>query len=365
MTVAAEARDAAWVGPFLRGLGCDEATAGAAAELLAAGAGVLASGWRRREGVLLLGPPGPERPALVAAATERALRDLLLALPRGERLRLRTGHDWHLPVAAGVLDEHGVKRGHPDGGGGTLERRHPVVELLRELARPEGRQRLGMFVAEGPTLVRRAIDDGLPVECVVRRSGAAAERGGWRASDGLMGTLTPTRPLPDVVAAVHLRLRDAAELAPDRAPVVLAAEHLQNPDNLGMVLRTADAAGAGAVVVAGDATDPLHRNCVRAARGAVGRIPIFRSADLPGWIAGARSAGMRVVGATAHGDVDLFEAGLDPPVAIVVGNEEVGVSPRTLAACSDRVAIPMAPGQSSLNVGVAAGVALFEVVRRG
>jgi TrmH family RNA methyltransferase len=145
---------------------------------------------------------------------------------------------------------------------------------------------------------------------------------------------------------------------------VLAAEDLQNPDNLGMVLRTADAAGVEAVVVAGRTTDPLHRGCVRAARGAVGRIPIFRCPGLPEWAERLRERGFQVVGATAHGDVELFDTDLTPPIAVIVGNEETGLRRETLAACSTRLAIPMAPGQDSLNVGVAAGVVLFELVRQ-
>jgi len=345
--------------------------------------------------VLVLGPgaaPDGERLAVVVAANERALRDLLLALPRGGRLGVWVGLDWHGGAVSELIDGGpvpgrdgcfaGVRRGAGAKGGGPadalLGRRDPVVELLRDLAQPAGRERHGRFVAEGPTLVRRAIDGGLPVDCLAYRTDLRAAAGGpgvldaaraagigcWRASDGLMGTLTPTRPLPDVLAAVHLRLRDASELGPDRAATVLVAEHVQNPDNLGMVLRTADAAGVDAVVVAGEATDPLHRNCVRAARGAVGRIPILRCAALPAWIAAQRERGMRVVGATAHGDAELFEADLTPPIAIVVGNEEVGISREALAACTARVAIPTAPGQDSLNVGVAAGVLLFELARR-
>src|SRR5207237_244681 len=83
--------------------------------------------------------------------------------------------------------------------------------------------------------------------------------------------------------------------------------------NLGLLLRTADAAGVEAVVVAGERTDPLHRNCVRAARGAVGRLPIFRAPDLPAWAAHRRAGGLRVLGATAHGDVPLYAAELPPP----------------------------------------------------
>jgi TrmH family RNA methyltransferase len=326
---------------------------------------------------------------VVAAANERALRDLLLrGLPRGETVCVRVASDWHLGAVAELVDGEagqggfvGVKRGAaqpPPPGDPLLGRRDAVVELLRDLAHGAGRDRRGRFVVEGTTLVARAIAGGLPVETLVHRtelprdpSGAAlleaARAAGvpcWRASDGLLGTLTATRPLPDVVAAVHLRLRDASELTAARARVVLVAEDVQNPDNLGMVLRTADAAGVDAVVIAGAPTDPTHRNCVRAARGAVGRIPIFRCADLPAWIGSLRARGFRVVGATAHGDLGLFDADLAPPVALVVGNEETGITPDALAACTARVVIPMAPSQDSLNVGVAAGVALFELVRR-
>lgn len=337
---------------------------------------VLESALGADRGVLVLGPPGAARLAVLAAADERALRELLLALPRGQRFQLQVGDDWHLPAVAEVMDA-GVKRGG-GGGDGPLDRRDPLVALLRELAQPAGRERHGRFVAEGPTLVARAVSGGLPVEAVVHRAELARSPSGAalleraraediacrRASDGLMGTLTPARPLPDVLAAVHLRLRDVSEWRPSAAATVLVAEHLQNPDNLGLVLRTADAAGVEAVVVAGPATDPLHRNCVRAARGAVGRLPIFRCAALPAWIAQLRGRGFVVAGATAHGDVGLHGAQLPPPVAVVVGNEEVGLSPETLAACTARLVIPMAPGQDSLNVGVAAGVVLFELARR-
>ncbi|MGH3218828.1 MAG: TrmH family RNA methyltransferase, partial [Streptosporangiaceae bacterium] len=232
--------------------------------------------------------------------------------------------------------------------------------------------------AEGPTIVRRALQDRLPVEAVLCLNAFASVPEGreiadacardavacYRCSDGLMGTVSSTRPLPPVIAAVHFRLDDVGMLRPPRSSVLLIGENLQNPDNLGMVLRTADGAGAGAVVVTEDGVDPLHKNCVRAARGAVGRIPLYTCADLPAWLGGLSGQGFATLGATAHADADLFAQPLDLPLAFVLGNEETGLRPRTLAACTSRVRIPMAPGQSSLNVGVAAGVLLFEFVRR-
>jgi RNA methyltransferase, TrmH family len=254
----------------------------------------------------------------------------------------------------------------------------PAVQRLRALREPAVRRAEASFVAEGPTLVRRAMQDKLPVEAVLCLNAFAAAPEGreiadacgregiacYRCSDGLMGTITSSRPLPAVMAAVHFRLGDVGVLRPPRSSILLVAENLQNPDNLGMVLRTADGAGAGAVVVTEDGVDPLHKNCVRAARGAVGRIPLYSCADLPGWLGELSRSGFASLGATAHADADLYAQTLDLPLAFVVGNEETGLRPETLAACTSRVRIPMAPGQSSLNVGVAAGVLLFEFVRR-
>src|SRR5205809_1025982 len=152
--MAREVHDRAGIGGFLRDLGCPPAAVEAAERLVAGGARGFESGWGRRDGVLVVGAaasPGGELDALVAAADERALRDLLLALPFGEPLRLRLGLDWHLGAAAELLDGHAApgtgclagrrrgRAGEEAAGAPPLDRRHPVVELLRELARPAGR----------------------------------------------------------------------------------------------------------------------------------------------------------------------------------------------------------------------------------
>jgi TrmH family RNA methyltransferase len=370
---------------------------------------VFVSGWGEVSGVLLYRETAPGRDgwqAVVAARDERALRDLLLGFPGRGGGTLFLGGRWMLAAVRDLFTGKelaelagyrplyrlavfaGSRRGARYADGSDRDARTvapqlagkdtPAVQRLRALREPAARRAEASFVAEGPTLVQRALRDALPVEAILclnafaaapegREIAAACARAAvpcYRCSDGLMGTVTSTRPLPAVIAAVHFRLDDVGMLRLPRSSVLLITENLQNPDNLGMVLRTADGAGAGAVVVTEDGVDPLHKNCVRAARGAVGRIPLYRCADLPGWLGELSRQGFATLGATAHADADLFAKPLDLPLAFVVGNEETGLRPPTLAACTGRVRIPMAPGQSSLNVGVAAGVLLFEFVRR-
>ncbi|MCS6777161.1 MAG: RNA methyltransferase [Chloroherpetonaceae bacterium] len=256
--------------------------------------------------------------------------------------------------------------------------RHPVLAQYAELAHHAGRQRRGQAVVEGPLLVRRALADRLPVDNLLFAPSLLRDPDGpvllemaqqravscYQAGEGLIARVTTTRPTPNVLAVLTVRARPAEQhpIRPDT--VLLVAEAINNPDNLGMLLRTADAAGASAVLCAGEQTDPFHKHCVRAARGAVGRVSLLTADDLPACLRHLRARGVTVVGAALHGEAELFRCALPRPVAIVVGNEQSGLHPETLEACSLRLRIPMMPGQDSLNVGVAAGILLYEVYRQ-
>ncbi|MCW3055891.1 MAG: rRNA methylase, partial [Chthonomonadales bacterium] len=125
-----------------------------------------------------------------------------------------------------------------------------------------------------------------------------------------------------------------------------------------------EAAGVEGVIVVGNGSDPFHKNCVRAARGAVGRIPILSCRSLEQFLWHLQTTGCAVVGAALGADKTLFQCAMQPPIAVVVGNEQHGISRPVLEVCSAQVQIPMSPGQDSLNVGVATGLMLYEVFRQ-
>ncbi len=258
------------------------------------------------------------------------------------------------------------------------KRRDPVVDCFRSLLTIKGRAERQCLSIEAPLLVQRALADGLPTLGLLYTEELLAQPDGpalleqaesehvahQRVSKGIMGTVTATRPLPWVVAAVHVDVRDAAQLHCSPRAVLLVADCVANPANLGMILRTADAAGVEAVILLGaDSASPFHKHCLRAARGAMGRLPLYTCLDPPRLFHRLKTAGFALVGATVQASADVYSLALRPPVALVVGNESAGIRPAIIAACTDRVRIPMAPGQSSLNVGVAAGVLLYELVR--
>jgi TrmH family RNA methyltransferase len=251
-----------------------------------------------------------------------------------------------------------------------------LLSHLNDLATSAGRLARSQFLAESLLLVQRAIENRLSIDWIVYTSDLLRNPEGGRllelaatagircvsCSAGLLGKVTTSRPVPEVAAPVTFRFPDAIDAFSPAAATILIAENINNPDNLGMTLRTADAAGAQQVVVSG--TDPFHKNCVRAARGAVGRLPIVGCSDLVGYVDFLKQQNVCVAGAALNAEYNLYDAPLSHPIAVIVGNENSGITGPVLDACSIRVRIPMAAGQDSLNVGVAAGVMLYEVWRQ-
>ena len=368
---------------------------------------IFIAGWEQLEGVMVLTPAQELDADLlveISATNERALRDLLLSFPRTKVGYFRCGDKWMFDALREIFDGHelsdrgdccflGSKRGsrnlstvsptekqfeNEHGNQVTIKRKHPVISEFRTLASLGGKLELSQFTVEGTTLANRAVDDGLPVEKVLFTPNLLSDSDGkillnrmhrenlmhYQVNDGVMGTLTTTRPVPSVIAAVQMNYRAAEDFHLTSETVLLITDSIANPDNLGMVLRTADAAGVHGVLVIGDGASPFHRNCIRASRGAVGRIPLLYCSDVERYLGRLIGAGFNIIAATSKTNNNIYNLELKPPLGFVVGNENEGIRNTIVNLCTNLVSIPMAPGQSSLNVGVATGVLLYELVRR-
>jgi RNA methyltransferase, TrmH family len=143
----------------------------------------------------------------------------------------------------------------------------------------------------------------------------------------------------------------------------LVAEAIEKPGNLGTMLRTADAVGCDAVIVADPTTDAFNPNVVRASTGTLFTVPLAVSStpELLTWLRGRSVA---VAATTPDTDVLLWDADLTGPVAVVVGAEQYGLSPAWLEQADLRIRIPMAGRADSLNAAMASGIVLYEAIRQ-
>ncbi|MBU4199381.1 MAG: RNA methyltransferase [Verrucomicrobia bacterium] len=172
------------------------------------------------------------------------------------------------------------------------------------------------------------------------------------------------RDRPEGLLAVAPQVkRTLADLNLHNAPLILAAESIEKPGNLGTLLRSADAAGADAVIVCDPCTDIYNPNVVRASIGALFTLPVIQasSREAIDWL---RARDIRILSATPHAELDYTEADLTPGIAIVVGAEQVGLSSLWISAADMKVRIPMRGQADSLNVAAAATILLFETLRQ-
>lgn len=174
------------------------------------------------------------------------------------------------------------------------------------------------------------------------------------------GVVLHCRRLPELEDAGLAQLLDAL----DGACLLLLLDGVQDPHNLGACLRTADAAGVDAVVAPRHGAAGLGPTVSKVAAGAAEHLPFAAVANLGKVLDWLGSYGIRRIGTSDRADASLWEADLAGPVALVMGREHTGLSKGIASRCDALVSLPMRGAVSSLNVSVATGICLYEIVRR-
>jgi TrmH family RNA methyltransferase len=254
-----------------------------------------------------------------------------------------------------------------------------LLTTIRDLHRRRGRERRGLALAEGVRLVEEALAARIPIRGAAVAPGlegtprgtalkSALERAGVRVetvSDAELEDLADTDQPQGVVAVIEPRAWRLEDLTPDPGRPVVVLDGVQDPGNVGTILRTTLGLGGAGVVALKGTVDLHNAKVVRGSMGALFRLPAV-AADMTEYLAWAKASSVETWVTAADGEPlrRPGEArGPRPRVALVLGNEGAGVGAALSAAAQRRVAIPLAPGAESLNVAVAAGILLYEVAR--
>lgn len=252
---------------------------------------------------------------------------------------------------------------------GELTVRSARVKHARRLATRAFRAKTGEFLAEGPQAVREALaEPGVVIE-VFATADATARHGRWReerpelswhvVADDVLAEVADAVQPQGVVARCHDVTRTLAAL-PAQARLVVVCAEIRDPGNLGAVIRCADAAGADAVVVAGDSVDPLNPKVVRSTAGSLFHLPVLLERDLSLAVETLQDAGLQVFAADGGGRL-LHDAALDlsAPTAWVMGNEAHGLPAAVRELADEIVGVPMYGRAESLNLATAAAVCVY------
>ena len=254
-------------------------------------------------------------------------------------------------------------------------RENPLYKRLRALKERGADKELCLL--EGPKLVLEALAAGIAVVEAATSPRAEASPAGAAALSALRGREVPVRRLAaelfsslseaetsqGVLALARRPAFDEARLF-RATPLVLVVEGVQNPGNLGGLLRTAEAAGASGALLAAGSADPFSWKALRGSMGSAFRLPHRTGLSIDRALDAVQARGLAVFATAADGESRYDEADLRGPLALVVGSEGRGLSPAVRARAAARLRVPLAAPVESLNVGVAAALVLFEAARQ-
>ncbi|MBZ5512306.1 MAG: RNA methyltransferase [Acidobacteriia bacterium] len=181
--------------------------------------------------------------------------------------------------------------------------------------------------------------------------------------DDVFQSVVATETPQGVAALVRLKVHKLDELLAAPGPLIVAAAGVQDPGNLGTIIRSAEAFGAAGLLVGAGTVSPYNPKVVRASAGSLFRLPVV-GVEFPAVLAALRDRGLKLLATSSHKGTALEEADLTGGVVVLIGNEGAGLPKEIMRQVDGQVSIPHAPGVESLNAGMAASIVLYEASRQ-
>ena len=241
--------------------------------------------------------------------------------------------------------------------------KNPKVTTWKSLKDRKGRRETGCFLVEGRKMVEEAIASAFPVEAVlvdVDRQGEFTLPAGipaYSMPGHVLAAVCDTKTPQGIAAVVRMA---EVEL---RGTRLVAMDGVQDPGNVGTIIRTADAAGFDGVILSSQCADVFSPKVLRATMGSVFRMGIRVTDDLPGLLAQMVREGASVLSSQLDGEPFYQRSPLNERFVLVIGSEGNGVTDEVKAIATHRVKLPMRGGAESLNAAVAAGIMMYELTR--
>jgi TrmH family RNA methyltransferase len=241
-----------------------------------------------------------------------------------------------------------------------------VKEALSLIEKKKTRRKEGKFVVEGEHLV---IEAGPDIEFILYSADMQAVRAAsgrgiqcYRISKKVFSLLTSVETPQGVLAVVKKKEYTVRDIL-DRAGIIVLCVGVQDPGNLGTIIRGADAAGAAGVMLSRGTADLYNQKVIRSTMGSLFHLPVLKIDDLEETVRSFKRSKIKVVGADVSGK-DYWRSDLSGPAALLIGNEGAGLPENVLKICDEVVKIPMPGKAESLNAAVSATVIMYEAVRQ-
>lgn len=253
--------------------------------------------------------------------------------------------------------------------------KNPIIKEIKGLSKKKNRWKEKLFIIEGIKVIEEAIKASIGIKYIFF-SGILFETDGGEAffeqiknrketvklSNNIFKQVTNLDNPQGVLAIVEFKERDIADLYKIDLPFIVFLDGLNDPGNLGTIIRTADAFNIDGIVLGEDSVDPYNSKVVRATMGSIFRVPLYNVRDNDSFFNNMKEKGINIMTTSLSGkplERENFKEGF----VIVIGNEANGVRKETIEKSTKQIKIPMPGGAESLNAGVAASIIMYEAMR--
>lgn len=239
--------------------------------------------------------------------------------------------------------------------------KNPKVAAWKALKDRKGRRESGCFLVEGRKMVEEALASAFDVETVLVQEGMELPDGltmpVYELPAHVLAAVCDTKT-PQGIAAV-VRMKEQSALGKH----IVVLDGVQDPGNVGTIIRTADAAGLDGVLLSTQCADVFSPKVLRATMGSIFRMNLRTTDDLPGELTKLREKGYSILSSQLDGTAFYERQGVAERFALIIGNEGNGVSEQVQQTATHRVRLPMRGGAESLNAAIAAAIMMYELMR--
>lgn len=254
---------------------------------------------------------------------------------------------------------------------------NPKIKEASDIKNKRSRFKHTAFIIEGPHLIETAIASGNKIQNVFFTDSFRAKKDGqkilreiakktdeiFEVTEHILNKLADTETPQGIIATASYDIKNLEEIRFKSVPLIVAVDGVQEPGNLGAIIRTSDAAGADAVIILKGTCDAFMQKTIRATAGSIFNVPIIY-AGTDKFIEWLKSNGIMLIATALDSDKSIFDSDLEKPIAFVFGNEAHGISNEIKRKADLLLKIPIYGKAESLNVSASAAVCLYEAVRQ-
>lgn len=218
----------------------------------------------------------------------------------------------------------------------------------------------GVAGASINSIYKVAKENGIPISKQDRRKFRDLERQvcpGNNISQGVIAIVKQVKTI-DITELIDIAFKD------NQKPIIVALDEITDPQNLGAIARSAECAGASAIILTEKNSSPINSFAIKASAGALNKIKVARVTNLATELLNLKEHGFWIVGTEVNTETKYTDSIYDSPIILVIGSEGKGMRPRVKKVCDHLVQIPMVGTTQSLNASVSAGIILFEMLRQ-